>query len=196
MADKSRNILPPTVPFGPTDYFVKNILPLKVEGSHKTVTKTTPRIQCDDEMVLLVKSGRGTMVINNEEFRLQRGAFTCLGPFHNYAVRPEKGESVELLEGHTSCSAYMYILSCPYMKVNKMAVPSPPAVTLLSEKETRDAEETLMRLCDCAGEKDYYSAKLKFFYMMKLLGILISKTHGDPPRRDPRLVITGGEEQE
>lgn len=183
MAAKNETGQETPVSFGPTDYFIKSILPLTVKGARKVVTKATPRIQNENELVLLVRSGTGRMIINNEDFELKRGVFMCLGPFHNYALKPDPGSSLELLEGATSCSAYMYILSCPYLKVKEMTVPAPPAVTLLTEEETVDAEQTLQLLCG-STDSDYFCDKLKFLYMMKLIGILISKIYMKPPAGD------------
>lgn len=179
MPEKIKEEVPDkSISFGPTDYFIKSLLPLTVHGAKRVITKVTPRVQNEDELIMLITAGCGTIVINHEEYKISRGTMLCLGPYHNYSVRPEAGSTIELMEGHTNSSAYMYILSCPYLKVKQMAVPAPPVVKKLEEKDIQDVKETLEMLCKSSVSKDYYNEKLSFFYIIKLFGVLMSNEHG------------------
>ena len=170
----------PPVIFGMTDYFKKGVLPLAVTGAVKTISKDTPRIQNEDGMMLLIHSGTGTIFVNHEKYKLRRGSIFCMGPFHNYSISPDPGSAIEYSEAHINSGAYMYLLSCPYLKVSRMLVPSPPAVACLSEKDMVQAELTMTGIRENA-DNSYYKNKLDYLYMMELYGILMSKMHDTSP---------------
>lgn len=170
----------PPVIFGMTDYFKKGVLPLAVTGAVKTISKDTPRIQNEDGMIMLIHSGTGTIFVNHEKHRLRRGSILCMGPFHNYSISPDTGATIEYSEAHINSGAYMYLLSCPYLKVSRMLVPSPPAVARLSEKDMARAERTMTGIRENA-DNSYYKNKLDYLYMLELYGILMSKMHDTSP---------------
>ncbi len=166
-----------SVHFGLNEYFQNSVTAINPRGHKVTVAKTTPRTQLDGNLLLLVRAGAGTISINNEVLPLRRGSFLCLGPFHNYAIAPDPDRALELSLCQMDCGAYMYILSCPYIKVREFVVPQPPAVAQISEADTRRIEKIFDEIC-AETESDYYSEKLRFLCVMELMGVLMSKMDG------------------
>ncbi len=163
-----------SVRFGLNEYFQNSVTAIDPRGHKMTVSKPTPRTQLDSNLLLLVRAGTGLISINNETIPLRRGCFLCLGPFHNYAITPDPGSVLELSLCRMDCGAYMYILSCPYIKVKEFVVPQPPAVAQISEADTRRIEKIFEEMC-AEAEPGYYSEKLRFLYVMELMGVLMSK---------------------
>lgn len=189
MNDVSSRLGGYTMSFGLNEYFQKSLMPLDIRGYMRSISKPTPHMQDEHNLLFLVRSGKGRIDINNEHIRLKRGAFICLGPFHNYTITPDDGSTLELDCCRVDASAHMYILSCPYVKISEFVIPQPAACAIISNADTLRAERIFASLREDMGT-DYYSEKMRFLYLMELMGIMLSKT--DPSRLknryDPRLL--------
>ena len=182
-----------SVHFGLNEYFQDSMTAFEPRSYNITVTKTTPRTQLDNNLLLLVRSGTGTIRINNEVLSLKRGCFLCLGPFHNYTISPDPGKTLELSCCLMDCGAYMYILSCPYIKVKEFVVPQPPAVAHISEADTVKIEKIFETMRDNVGPS-YFNEKMRFLHLMELMGVLMSKL--DVSRMSKRYVPAGKKKDE
>lgn len=161
-------------PFGMTDYFRQDILPLNVSGSTKTVEKSTPNVQSDSILLLLFTEGAGTIYINQSKMAVHRGTLICMGPFQNYRIVPKKGEPLTCYRAKMNSGAYMYLLSCPYLKLTEFTIPATPAFChLTGTKYTMavEAMETILKPTD----NPYYRNKISFFCVMELYGLLLNE---------------------
>lgn len=171
---KNQNAADKNVPFGVTDYFQRGVLPLSIYGGLRTVSSATPSVQSEDNLLGLVTSGKGVMFVNHEKIELRRGVIFCLGPFHNYSIVPAPGEKLVYSEAHMNNGAYMYVLSCPYLKINTFITPSESAVASLSETDTVQAEKSFRAIREDV-DREYYKNKMDFLYVIELLGLLMAR---------------------
>ena len=164
------------VPFGMHKYFNKNILPQGIKNYRKRILKKTPNKQSEGELILFVYEGTGTIIINHESFLLKKGVSIWLGPFHNYTIIPDSGYVIELEEISTNSGAYMYILSCPYLKIKKMQVHQRPAVVSLNSEEQEYVMQIIEEVQSMKAIDNYYAGKRKFLLMMQFFGLLMTKS--------------------
>lgn len=183
MAEQENNTLSAdsALNFGMTDYFCSKVLPTAITANQKITSKPVPHIQHDNLLLLLIHSGSGRIMVNHDIIPIRRGTLMCLGPFHNYSILPDEGQELKYSEAYMSSGAYMYLLSCPYLKVNRFVVPSSPPYTRLNEKETIRAEEIMASFTD-TNDSQYFKDKLDFFYIMELFGILMAKYFAKNPQ--------------
>ncbi|MDD2980736.1 MAG: hypothetical protein PHN80_12310 [Hespellia sp.] len=169
-------------PFGMNKYYAQSVLPSGLYGKHKTIVKKTPNIQMENNLLLLIKSGKGKIYVNHEVFRIERGCFVCLGPFHSYSIQPDEGETLEVGETHLNSGAYLYMLSCPYLKANEFLVPQPTSIAKLSEENMVIAEEVMEKLCKTGPKENYHNDKISFLYVLQLFGMMIAEIFEEKTR--------------
>lgn len=172
---KKQNLDKYSVDFGLDGYFCANVLPEATAFmSNKSITAPTPRVQNEDNLFILVRGGTGSMAINHREIALKRGVCMCLGPFHNYCIVPDPGSTVEISQCRINSGAYLYILSCPYLRVSEFLIPREPAIARFSEKNTKKAE-AIFESSRFASKSDssYYENKASFLSFMQLFGMLL-----------------------
>lgn len=168
-----------SVPFGMNKYFAESVLPDKIYGSRKCIIKNTPNMQNENELMMLICKGTGSIMVNHEVYPLKRGVLICLGPFHSFTINPDYGSSIEYMEGCMNSGAYLYILSCPYLKVREMSVPQRPAIVQLTPEEMANAENAMNELCNTGDSEEYYAGKEGFFHMVWLFGLMLSRIYKD-----------------
>lgn len=161
-----------SVSFGLDEYFTGDVCPISFNCALKSVSRPTPHMQSECGLLFLVRRGAGTMTVNGREFPLKRGTYMCLGPFHNYAITPASGSVLEISQCNINFGAYLYILSCPYVKINGFFAQRQPVLTRLSEADTT-ALEASFDFISRIDKSDYHENKLGFLEYMNLLGMLI-----------------------
>lgn len=179
MMDKNRAPLGSRIPFGLNEYLQASLLPMEAKVCTLSVNAPGPRVQGKDVQLILCTGGSGVVIVNDRKLKLTRGSFICLGPFHNYCLIPAQGESLELKISRMDCSAFLYILACPYLPMKGLAVPQPPVEAHISQSDTRRVEGILDAMMELS-QPGYYNEKLRFLYMMELVGLLM--TMMDRPR--------------
>lgn len=163
-----------TMSFGLNEYFQQSLMPLSIRGYVRTISKATPHMQDESNLMMLVRSGTGRIDVNNEHLELKRGAFLFLGPFHNYSIVPDEKSTLVIDCCRVDGSAHMYILSCPYVKFREFIIPQQASYAIISEADTVRSQKIFDSLRSDDGA-DYYSEKMRFLYLMELMGTMLSK---------------------
>lgn len=164
-------------PFGVDDYFVKNVLPNSIYAQERHITIPTPSVHNRDELMILVRSGRGSVIINSVKYPVRKNTILNLGPFHRYSYVPDPEQELIIAEGRMNAGTYVYILACPYFKVKNMSVPSEPGVAQLTGKLAEMAGRTMDDFLKESAENQSDRLKLCYCYMMELFGAMVEGMH-------------------
>lgn len=165
-----------SVRFGMSDYFTRCVTLTNITGVIKTLTGATPHTRSEGNMLIIVTEGSGKLIVNNEVHKIKRGSFACLGPFHTYSIVPENASTMKLAYCCIDPGIYMYIMSCPYVKVNTFEVPQGAIVAQISEADTERVEGIFDFLSN-EKKDDYFINKIKYMYVMELFGILLHESN-------------------
>lgn len=177
---------------GSHDYFVNNVLPDDVRTCVRQIKSPSLYANNRDETFILVRSGRGKLVVNGLEYELKPNTLINLGPFHRYRYLPAKNSVLEVVETRTNSGTYVYMIANPYVKNKQFCVPSEPPVVYLTGLLADIANESMDGLLAEMENKSSDKVMLCFCYMMDLLGIitekmpkdyfLMPKVEGDSPK--------------
>lgn len=159
-----------------SDYFTRCVTLTNITGVIKTLTGATPHTRSEGNMLIIVTEGTGKLIVNNEVHKIKRGSFACLGPFHTYSIVPENASTMKLAYCCIDPGIYMYIMSCPYVKVNTFEVPQGAIVAQISEADTERVEGIFDFLSN-EKKDDYFINKIKYMYVMELFGILLHESN-------------------
>lgn len=173
MADITENLAGDYSPFGVHDYFIKNVLPNTITAQTRRISSPTPITQNNDQLVVLVRSGSGTITVNSIRYKIKKDTIISLGTFHRYSFAPDPGTVMEVAEGRMNAGTYVYVLACPYLKVNKMDVASEPGIAHLTGRLASMTERTMDDFLRESAGQARDRDKLCYCYMMELLGAMI-----------------------
>lgn len=162
------------MPWGMNEYFRHYIMTTEITGKKTTIFRAIPKTQVEEPMILFVYSGNGRIVINHFEFKLSRGAFLHLSPFHNYTIFPDSDSQMELYSCSMSSGLYLYIMACPYVKFKELHIPQGPAMAQISDADCERAKNLFDSIIH-RKKDDYYENKVRFLYVIELLGMLMYK---------------------
>lgn len=160
--------------YGMNEYFRQYIKTSEISGKKAIVSGPTPKTQVDEPLILFVYSGSGRIIINHFHFKLSRGAFLHLSPFHNYTIIPDPDSAIELYSCSMSNGLYLYIMACPYVKMKELYIPQGPAMAQISNADGERAKNLFDSIIQ-RRKGDYYESKVSFLYVIELLGMLIYK---------------------
>ena len=161
-----------TVFSGAHDYFVNNVLPDTIKAHVNRIQAPTSYANNRDQTFLLVRSGKGTALVNGVEYSLKPNTLINLSPFHRYRFLPAKGSTLEIAEARMNSSTYVYMIANPYLKMEQLNVPSQPPVVHLRGLEAEIAKESMDGLLREAKNNSPEQIQLCFCYMMNFLGII------------------------
>lgn len=164
---------------GSHDYFVNNVLPDDVRTCVRMIKSPSLYANNHDETFILVRSGKGKLVVNGLEYELKPNTLINLGPFHRYRYLPAKNSVLEVVETKTNSGTYVYMIANPYVKNKQFCVPSEPPVVYLSGLMAKIANESMDGLLAEMENKSSDKVMLCFCYMMELLGIITEKMPKD-----------------
>lgn len=164
---------------GSHDYFVNNVLPDDVRTCVRQIKSPSLYANNRDETFILVRSGRGKLVVNGLEYELKPNTLINLGPFHRYRYLPAKNSVLEVVETRTNSGTYVYMIANPYVKNKQFCVPSEPPVVYLTGLLADIANESMDGLLAEMENKSSDKVMLCFCYMMDLLGIITEKMPKD-----------------
>lgn len=162
------------ISYGMNEYFRQYIKTSEISGKKSFISRPTPKTQVEEPLIVFVYSGDGQIVINHFHFRLSRGAFLHMSPFHNYTIIPDPESTLELYSCSMSNGLYLYIMACPYIKMRELYIPQGPVMAHISNADCERAKN----LFDCIIQRrkgDYYENKISFLYVIELLGMLMYK---------------------
>ncbi len=159
-------------PYYAKDYFSKDILPSEVYAGQKIIRQPIPYRRHEEIEFMLVRSGSGTVTVNEQSFSVGRGNLLCFSPSHFHKIEPAKGSRLEMVECHMNPGVYLFITACPYYQPSADRLPTPPVLALLNEEETRRAELLLDELATIIDRAPVTENQPAFFLLMKLFGLL------------------------
>lgn len=161
-----------TVFSGAHDYFVNNVLPDTIKAHVNRIQAPTSYANNRDQTFLLVRAGKGTILVNGVEYTLKPNTLINLSPFHRYRFLPAKGSALEIAEARMNSSTYVYMIANPYLKMEQLNVPSQPPVVHLRGLEAEIAKDSMDGLLREAKNNSPEQIQLCFCYMMNFLGII------------------------
>ncbi len=153
------------------DYFSNVMLPIEVEAGRRSVSSVVPFTQQEDMLLLLVRGGTGTIVVNAKQYEARRGLMMCLSPFHYHMLIPDEGSSLDLWECRYTLGASLYITACPYNALSNLDMPYAPQSAYLTESSTRMAERLLETL-ESSSRRAPKADNLPYLILIYLYGIL------------------------
>lgn len=159
---------------GAHDYFVNNVLPDDIKACVKRIKAPTLYMSNHDETFILVRSGKGKLVVNGLEYELCAGSLINLGPFHRYRYLPEGGE-LEIVEARTNPGTYVYMIANPYFSLAHFSVPSEPPVVQLKGLYAEIANDAMNGILAEMEKKSPDRIGLCFCYLTDLFGLITEK---------------------
>ena len=169
---------------GAHDYFVNNVLPDEIKACVRRIKSPTLYISNHDETFILVRSGKGRLMVNGLEYRLCAGTLINLGPFHRYRYIPDGGE-LEVVEARTNPGTYVYMIANPYLRLEQFSVPSKPPVVYLKGLYADIANESMNGILAEMEKKSPDRTGLCFCYLTDLFGLITEKLSKTCPRSSP-----------
>lgn len=164
---------------GAHDYFVNNVLPHEIKACVRHIKSSTLYANNRDQTFILVRAGRGTLVVNGLEYALSANTLVNLGPFHRYRYIPEKGEELEIVESRMNSGTYVYMIANPYLKLEQLPIQSEPPVVHLHGIYADIANEAMNGILAEMKKKSDDSISLCFCYMTDLFGLITEKMPKD-----------------
>lgn len=165
-----------SVRFGMGEYFSRCGSLLSISGIVKTLSTPTPYMNSEGNTLAIVTSGGGKIIVNNETYKIKRGSFMCIGPFHSCTIVPDGNTNLKLAYCCMDCGIYMYMMSNPYVKVNTFVLPQGPIYAQVSEADCKRVENIFSFLIEHKDD-DYFINKIKYMYVMELCGILLHESN-------------------
>lgn len=164
---------------GAHDYFVNTVLPDDIKTCVRRIKSTTQYVNNHDETFILIRSGKGKLVVNELEYDLKPNTLINLGPFHRYRFLPDSANPIEYVESRMKSGTYVYMIANPYLKMEQFSVPSEPPVVHLTGLLAEIANDSMNGLLAECDSKSPDKVHLCFCYMTDLFGIITEKL----PRR-------------
>ncbi len=161
-----------TVFSGAHDYFINNVLPDTIQARITHINAPTSYANNRDQTFLLVRSGKGKIIINGLEYNLTPNTLINLGPFHRYRFLLSDKESLEIAEARMKSSTYVYMVANPYLKYEQLFVPSQPPIVHLKGLYADIAEDAMNGLLAETKGNSPDKVSICFCYMMDFLGII------------------------
>lgn len=161
-----------TVFSGAHDYFVNNVLPNRIQAHVSKIETPTSYANNQDETFILVRSGKGKIIINGLEYNLQPNTLINLSPFHRYRYLPAKGSTLEIAEARMNSGTYVYMIANPYLKMEQINIPSQPPVIHLKGLYADIAAESMEGLLQETKSNAPDQVQTCFCYMMNFLGMI------------------------
>ena len=169
---------------GAHDYFVNNVLPDDIKACVKKIKSPTLYMSNHDETFILVRSGKGRLMVNGLEYELCSGTLINLGPFHRYRYLPAGGE-LEVVEARTNPGTYVYMIANPYFSLDHFSVPSEPPVVQLKGLYADIANDSMNGILAEMEKKSPDRTGLCFCYLTDLFGLITEKLSKDPSKKQP-----------
>lgn len=164
---------------GAHDYFANTVLPDEIKTCVRRIKNNTQYVNNHDETFLLVRSGKGKLVVNELEYELKPNTLINLGPFHRYRFFPDAANPLEIVESRMKSGTYVYMIANPYLKIEQFSVPSEPPVVYLTGLLAEIANDSMNGLLAECNSPSPDKVHLCFCYMTDLFGIITEKL----PRR-------------
>lgn len=157
---------------GAHDYFVNNVLPDDIKACVKRIKSPTLYMSNHDETFILVRSGKGKLMVNGLEYALRPNTLINLGPFHRYRYIPASGSELEIVETRTNSGIYVYMIANPYLRLDQFSVPSEPPVVYLNGLYADIANESMNGILAEMEKKSPDRIALCFCYLTDLFGLI------------------------
>ena len=105
-----------TQPMTSMDYFFddgkEQSSPIKAVP--RSATMETALRQNDSTTLIFVKSGRGSISVNADEYELFRGVLMAISDYQTYKIKPLPGETLEYVECQFDYMLYLFFMANPY----------------------------------------------------------------------------------
>lgn len=145
--------------------------PIPIKAVSRQTSSNTSLRQNDSTTLIYVKSGQGTIFVNNEDYDLRRGVLMAIGDYQAYRIKPVQGEPLEYVECQFDYLLYLFFMANPYFQFTSPGL-GPCAVYSIVDD---DRLETVDRLTNCliiSHEKGRHGER-EVLQIMELFGFLI-----------------------
>lgn len=142
-----------------------------IKAVPRQASATTSLRQNDSTTLIFVKSGRGTISVNAEDYELYRGVLMAIGDYQAYRIKPNPGETLEYVECQFDYLLYLFFMSNPYFQFTSPGL-GPCAVYSVVDDDHTETVERLTNYLIISHDKGKHGES-EVLQIMELFGFLI-----------------------
>ena len=160
-------------------YFPSEILPRKLKVRSFCLCGERTIENKEDVTVLYIRSGRGSVRINDRTFGLEPGTLLILYPFHFRKIQAQEGMPLEGEECILNMGALLFIFAVPPYSRPVAVFEGSPSIYRLESQLRNRMEAMWDRILkenqseDCYGEKMQFALVMRIMVLCRKYGIIV-----------------------